>query len=91
MCRSMVNIQSAAAEIRRGKKKKKIDDRNHRAKIVWSALLHRATITSHPGQLSLGPSAGWDVSTGKSAVVLCGSGVKAGWFTPLAGARVGGR
>jgi len=31
MCRSMVDIQSAAAEIRRGKKKEK--DRNHRAKI----------------------------------------------------------
>jgi len=30
----MVDIQSAAAEIRRGKeKKKKIEDRNHRAKI----------------------------------------------------------
>jgi len=29
MCRSIVDIQSATAEIRRGKKK----DRNHRAKI----------------------------------------------------------
>jgi len=43
MCRSMVDIQSASAEIRRGIKK---DDRNHRAKIQWSALLHRATINS---------------------------------------------
>jgi len=33
MCRSMVDIQSAAAEIRRGKKRKKIEDRNYRAKI----------------------------------------------------------
>ena len=40
MCRSMVDIQSAAAEIRRGKKRKKIDrkkerkkERNYRAKI----------------------------------------------------------
>ena len=41
MCGSMVDIQSAAAEIRRGKKKKKIEDRNHRAKI-----LRRAAITS---------------------------------------------
>jgi len=32
MCGSMVDIQSAAAEIRRGIKKKKIE-RNHRAKI----------------------------------------------------------
>jgi len=29
----MVDIQSPTAEIRRGKKKKKIEDRNHRAKI----------------------------------------------------------
>jgi len=33
MCRSMVEIQSVAAEIRRGKKRRKIEDRNHRAKI----------------------------------------------------------
>jgi len=38
MCRSMVDIQSAAAEIRRGKKKK---ETNHRAKIY---ILHRAAI-----------------------------------------------
>jgi len=48
MCRSMVDIQSAAAEIRRGKKRKiEEEDRNYRAKILWSALLHRATITRH--------------------------------------------
>jgi len=46
MCRSMVDIQSPTAEIRRGKKKKKIEEeRNYRMKILWSALLHRATIT----------------------------------------------
>jgi len=34
MCGSMADIQSAAAEIRQGKKKrKKEEDRNHRAKI----------------------------------------------------------
>jgi len=32
MCGSMVDIQSMAADIRRGKKKRK-KDRNHRAKI----------------------------------------------------------
>jgi len=32
MCGSMVDIQSTAAEIRRGKKERK-KDRNHRAKI----------------------------------------------------------
>jgi len=48
MCGSMVDIQSTAAEIRRGKKeeRKKKKDRNHRMKISWSALLHRATIKS---------------------------------------------
>jgi len=46
----MVDIQFAMAEIRRGKKKrneekkKKIEERNYRMKILWSALLHRATI-----------------------------------------------
>jgi len=41
----MVDIQSPTTEIRRGKKrKKKEEDRNHRAKIQWSALLHRAAI-----------------------------------------------
>ena len=47
MCGSTVDIQSAAAEIRRGMKKEeeRKKDRNHRAKIQWSALLNRATIT----------------------------------------------
>ena len=44
MCGSMVYIQSAAAEIRRGKKKEEEDRRNHRAKIQWPALFHRAAI-----------------------------------------------
>jgi len=46
MCRSMVDIQSPTAEIRRGKKKKK-EEKNYRMKILWSALLYRATIISH--------------------------------------------
>jgi len=33
MCGSMVDIQSPTAEIRRGKKERKKEDRNHRAKI----------------------------------------------------------
>ena len=41
MCRSMVDIRSTAAEIRRGKKK---EERNYRAKIYMVSLLHRATI-----------------------------------------------
>ena len=43
MCRSMVDIQSPTAEIRRGKKKKKME-RNYRMKIYMVSLLHRATI-----------------------------------------------
>jgi len=38
----MADIQSATAEIRRGKKEE--ERRNHRMKIKWSALFHRATI-----------------------------------------------
>jgi len=42
----MVVIQSATPEIRRGKKeeRKKEEERNHRTKIQWCALLHRAAI-----------------------------------------------
>ena len=43
---SMVDIQSPTAEIRRGKKKKKEENRNHRAKISYPHLLHRAAITT---------------------------------------------
>ena len=47
MCRSMVDIQSPTAEIRRGnKRRRKKEERNYRMKILWSALLHRATINS---------------------------------------------
>jgi len=35
-------------------------------------------VTSHSGQLSLQLSAGRKISTGQSAVTLCGWGVKAG-------------
>jgi len=40
MCRSMVDIQSPTAEIRRGKKKRKNEDRNHRAK-TWAQFTGR--------------------------------------------------
>jgi len=50
----MVDIQSPTAEIRRGKKEedrrkkegRKKEERNYRMKILWSALLHRATINT---------------------------------------------
>ena len=52
MCQSMVNIQSPAAEIRRGKKKKKEEGRtNHSMKIYMVSLLHRATIKTVSGKV----------------------------------------
>jgi len=49
----MVDIQSAAAEIRRGKKRrrKKKEERN-RMKIYMVSLLHRATIKNLAFQLA---------------------------------------
>ena len=52
MCGSMVDIQSATAEIRRGIKKDRKIERNYRMKLLWSALLHRATIKK---ELECGP------------------------------------
>jgi len=46
MCRSMVDIQSATAEIRRGIKKIEDRRRNQRTKIKCPHLLRRAAITS---------------------------------------------
>ena len=48
MCRSMVDIQSPTAEIRRGKKKE--EERNYRMKIYMVSLLHRATIKNREAQ-----------------------------------------
>jgi len=47
MCRSMVDIQSPTAEIRRGKKRKKEEEERNRMKIYMVSLLHRATINKH--------------------------------------------
>jgi len=41
----MVDIQSATAEIRRGKKEDR--RRNHRAKILWPALFSRVAIKNY--------------------------------------------
>jgi len=43
-----------------------------------SQLVLNWYVTSHSGQLSLLPSAGSEMSTGQSAVILSGSSVKAG-------------
>jgi len=48
MCGSMADIQSAAAEIRRGKEEEEEEEEQTTArKYIWSALLHRATINKH--------------------------------------------
>ena len=47
MCRSMVDIHSATAEIRRWKKKKKKDRRNHTAKIIMSASATQGSHNEH--------------------------------------------
>jgi len=44
MCGSMADIQSAVAEIRRRKRRRKNKEQTTAWKYVWSALLHRATI-----------------------------------------------
>jgi len=46
---------------------------------------------SHPGQLSLIPSAGREMSTGQSVVMRCGGGVEAGWFIPFVDKLMGVR
>jgi len=52
MCGSMADIRSAAAKIRRGKKerRKKKNKRQDENIIIWSALLHRATIQNRDVQ-----------------------------------------
>ena len=48
-------------------------------------------VISHPSQLSLLPSVGLEMSTGQSAAIRSGWGVKAGWLIPFVDKRVGGR
>jgi len=57
--------------LRRGPASTGMGDRLRRAN-------HLSISPSHPGQLSLLPSAGQEMSTSQSAVMLCGWGVKAG-------------
>jgi len=57
---------------------------------IFAQADHLDISTSHPGQLSLLPSAGQEVSTSQSAVTLCGWGVTGEvWFIPLADKRKG--
>jgi len=48
-------------------------------------------VTSHPGQLSLIPSVGREMTTGQNVVMRCGWRVKAGWLIPFVDKRVDGR
>jgi len=48
---------------------------------IFERAHHFSISLSHPGQLNLLPSAGQEMSTGYSAAMLCGWGVKAGWLT----------
>jgi len=49
MCRSMVDIKSAAVDIRQGiKRKKEEEERNHRAKIQWPTLFYTAAVMNNP-------------------------------------------
>jgi len=64
MCGSMVDIQSPTAEIRRGKKKRRKKDRNHRARkkvtndrMKMYMALHRAAIKKPQGKNIMSTSA----------------------------------
>jgi len=52
-----------------------------------TSVFHRATQANSASY----PQAGGEMSTGQSAVMLCGWRVKAGWLIPLVDKRVGGR
>jgi len=56
----------------------------------WGSKLRRPEIAaSDPDPLSLLPSAGREMSTGQSAMMLSGWGVKVGWLSPFVDKRVG--
>ena len=57
-----------------------------------SSATNAVCFTDHfsgPGQLSLLSSAGQETSAGRSAMMFCGWGVKAGWLIPFVVKRVG--
>jgi len=47
-------------------------------------------VTSHLGQLSFLLPVGREMTSGQSAVMRCGRGVKAGWLSAFVDKRVGG-
>jgi len=61
-------------------------------KVIYKAICCVSTSTLYCAcQLSLLPLAGWEMSTGQSAIMLCGWGVKAGWFISYVDKRVSSR
>ena len=52
---------------------------------------HLGILPSYLGQLSLLPYVGQELSTSQSVLMLCGWGVKAGWFIPLVDKRLTGK
>jgi len=48
-------------------------------------------VASHPGKLSLLPSAGWEMSTSESVMMLCGWEVKAGMADFIFGCTCDGK
>jgi len=57
---------------------------------VFGRPNHLSISPNLPGQLSLLPLAGREMSTDQSAVIRCGWGVKAGWLIPSADKRTCG-
>ena len=77
MCRSMEDIRSTAAEIRRGKKKK-IEDRRRKklqGKNIMAPLLHRAAIINaivqYEAMLAILNAVSWQATTQTGHVQLC--------------------
>jgi len=73
---------------------REFDSRLPRLVLGWVTVFERANLgisSSNLGELSLLPYAGRETSTGQSAVMLCGRGVKAGWLIALVDKRVGAR
>jgi len=53
------------------------------------AVIPSRHVASHLGKLSLLPYVGQEMSSGQSAVMRCGWGVKARWLIPFVNKRVG--
>ena len=74
---------------------REFDSRPPRPVFGWVAVFGRANhlgiSPSYIGQLSLLPFAGRKMSTGQSAVILCGWGAQAGWLILNVDKRVVGR